>query len=111
MADHEQRVPAGFGWGASAAAYQIEGTTNEDGRGEAIWDRFSHGHATVENGDTGDIAWSRLGNFECSFGFTKRFSIAHVYSEAQSRTVKGSGRWYAEVAAENRLVPMEGDKL
>ena len=50
------RVPAGFLWGAATAAYQIEGAAREDGRGESIWDRFSHTPARSRNGDTGDVA-------------------------------------------------------
>ncbi|MEW6401383.1 MAG: GH1 family beta-glucosidase [Chloroflexota bacterium] len=48
--------PINFLWGAATAAYQIEGAWNEDGKGESIWDRFSHTPGKVENGDTGDIA-------------------------------------------------------
>ncbi len=50
------RFPDDFLWGAATAAYQIEGAANEDGRGESIWDRFSHTPGKTLNGDTGDIA-------------------------------------------------------
>ena len=46
----------GFLWGASTAAYQIEGAADKDGRGPSIWDRFSHTPGKVLNGDTGDVA-------------------------------------------------------
>jgi beta-glucosidase len=48
--------PADFLWGAATASYQIEGAVTEDGRGESIWDRFSHTPGMIENGDTGDVA-------------------------------------------------------
>jgi beta-glucosidase len=48
--------PSDFTWGAATAAYQIEGAWNEDGKGESIWDRFSHTPGKVDNGDTGDVA-------------------------------------------------------
>jgi beta-glucosidase len=50
------QFPDGFVWGAAAAAFQIEGATTEDGRGESIWDRFCHTPGKVLNGDTGDPA-------------------------------------------------------
>jgi beta-glucosidase len=50
------RFPDDFIWGAATAAYQIEGAAYEDGRGESIWDRFSHTPGKTANGDTGDVA-------------------------------------------------------
>ena len=46
----------GFVWGAATAAFQIEGATKEDGRGESIWDRFAALPGNVLNGDTGEPA-------------------------------------------------------
>ena len=48
--------PTDFVWGAATAAYQIEGAWDADGKGENIWDRFSHTPGKIENGDTGNIA-------------------------------------------------------
>ena len=48
--------PAGFRWGVSTAAYQIEGAVYDDGRGPSIWDTFAHTPGRIKNGDTGDVA-------------------------------------------------------
>src|SRR5487761_673001 len=48
--------PPGFTWGAATAAYQIEGAAHVDGRGQSVWDTFSHTPGKVRGGDTGDIA-------------------------------------------------------
>ena len=45
-----------FVWGAATAAFQIEGATTADGRGESIWDRFASIEGNVAHGDTGDPA-------------------------------------------------------
>jgi beta-glucosidase len=50
------RFPAGFVWGAATAAYQIEGSTGDDGRGPSIWDTFSRTPGCVADGHTGDVA-------------------------------------------------------
>lgn len=56
MSNGDRAFPEGFLWGAATAAYQIEGAVREDGRGESIWDRFSHTPGKTVNGDTGDVA-------------------------------------------------------
>ena len=57
-ASHVQHVsplsfPAGFLWGVGTSAYQIEGAVHADGRGESIWDRFSHTPGKTKNGASG----------------------------------------------------------
>ena len=49
-------LPADFVWGAATAAFQIEGATHEDGRGESVWDRFCATPGKVRNGDDGVVA-------------------------------------------------------
>ncbi len=47
--------PNEFIWAAATASYQVEGAWNEDGKGESVWDRFSHTPGKIKNGDTGDV--------------------------------------------------------
>ncbi|HEX2904730.1 MAG TPA: GH1 family beta-glucosidase [Jatrophihabitans sp.] len=53
----------------------------------------------------GYYLWSLLDNFEWAWGYQKRFGIVHVDYDSLARTVKDSGRWYAEVIRANGLRP------
>jgi beta-glucosidase len=73
---------------------------------------FVHDHlaAVLDAIDQGvDIAgychWSLLDNFEWKLGYAQRFGLVHVDYDTLVRTVKDSGRYYAEVAAANALLP------
>src|SRR6202043_2251453 len=48
--------PAGFLWGVSTSAYQIEGAWNENGKGPSIWDTFTHSGGAISGNETGDVA-------------------------------------------------------
>jgi beta-glucosidase len=62
------------------------------------------GRAIAEGANVrGYHVWSLTDNFEWAEGFTARFGMVHVDFESQKRIIKESGRWYARVAAENRL--------
>lgn len=72
-----------FVWGAATAAYQIEGAVHEGGRGDSIWDTFSHTPGKVEHGDTGDFACDSYHRWREDIALLKqmhaqgyRFSIA-----------------------------------
>ncbi|GAA2308733.1 GH1 family beta-glucosidase [Glycomyces scopariae] len=60
--------PDGFLWGASTAAYQIEGAAAEGGRGPSIWDTFAQTPGKVKNGDTGDTACDHYHRWREDFG-------------------------------------------
>jgi beta-glucosidase len=44
----------------------------------------------------GYFAWSFLDNFEWAEGYRPRFGLVHVDYATQKRTVKASGKWFAE---------------
>ncbi len=86
--------PEAFVWGAATASYQIEGGVREGGRGESIWDRFSHTPGKIQNGDTGDVACDHYHRYAedvelmAELGLTAyRFSIAwpRIFPEGKGR--------------------------
>lgn len=86
--------PNTFLWGAATAAYQIEGAWNEDGKGESIWDRFSHTPGKITNGDTGDVACDHYHRFMEDIALMRHLGIkAYRFSTSWPRVIpEGRGR-------------------
>jgi beta-glucosidase len=86
--------PREFVWGAATAAFQIEGATHADGRGESIWDRFCNTPGKVANGDTGDEACDHYHRWPEDLELMSRLGLeAYRFSIAWPRVQpEGRGR-------------------
>jgi beta-glucosidase len=71
---NKARFPDGFLWGMATASYQVEGAWNEDGKGESIWDRFSHTVGKVKGGATGDVACDQYHRYPEDIAILKRLN-------------------------------------
>lgn len=49
-----------FTWGAAAASFQIEGSSNGQGRGRCVWDMFCQQPGKVRNGHNGNNACNHI---------------------------------------------------
>jgi beta-glucosidase len=49
----------------------------------------------------GYFHWSFMDNFEWALGYGQRFGLVYVDFKTQQRTIKDSGRWFAQVIKEN----------
>lgn len=87
-----------FVWGVSTASYQIEGGVKEGGRGETIWDRFSHIPGRVLHSDNGDMACDCYHRVQEDIALLKELGVkAYRFSIAWSRIFP---RGYGEVSKE-----------
>ncbi len=68
------RFPEGFLWGTATASYQVEGAWNEDGKGESIWDRFTHTPGKIRGGVTGDVACDQYHLYPQDIALAKRLN-------------------------------------
>ncbi|MEJ6010804.1 GH1 family beta-glucosidase [Novosphingobium aquae] len=64
-----------FLWGVSTSAYQIEGASEADGRGQSIWDEFTALPGVVANGDTGAVACDHYNRWPEDIGLMEQLGI------------------------------------
>ncbi len=69
------QFPKNFLWGSATASYQVEGGWNEDGKGESIWDRFSHTVGKVKGAATGDVACDSYHRYKEDVALMKQLNL------------------------------------
>ncbi len=77
-----------------------DGSVPDPERLDYLRRHFTAAHRALEQGVDlrGYFVWSLMDNFEWGYGYAKRFGIVRVDFDTLERTVKDSGRWYAELA-------------
>ena len=111
----DMKFPQGFVWGAATSAYQVEGAWNADGKGENIWDRYTHRPGNVQNNETGDIAIDHYHRMPADVALIRglglksyRFSISWVrwcMPEGRGRVNQGWLRLLRPAGGRSRCVP------
>ncbi|KDQ09206.1 glycoside hydrolase family 1 protein [Botryobasidium botryosum FD-172 SS1] len=115
----EAKLPKDFIWGFATASFQIEGSTDVDGRGKSIWDDFSRRPGTTLDGGNGDVATDSYRLWKSDIALLKEYGIkSYRFSIAWPRIIPLGGRndpinpkgiaWYNSVIdelLENGITP------
>ncbi|KAG8744109.1 Beta-glucosidase 1B [Ceratobasidium sp. 414] len=82
-----------FSLTVSPASFQIEGSTNADGRGPSIWDQFSRTPGKTKDGRDGDVATDSYRLWREDVALLKAYGIkAYRFSISWSRVIPLGGR-------------------
>lgn len=80
--------PGDFVWGAATSAYQIEGASTADGRGESIWDRFCKGQGNILDSSSGATACDHYNLFRNDVALMRELGVqAYRFSLAWPRVL------------------------
>jgi len=85
------QFPKEFLWGAATASYQVEGAWNEDGKGESIWDRFSHTVGKVKGGYSGDVACDSYHRYKEDVAIAKQLNLTSYRFSVSWPRIQASG--------------------
>lgn len=86
-------LPSQFLLGAATCAYQIEGASLSDGKGESIWDRFTKKLGVIIDGSSGNIACDHYNRIDEDIALMKQLELsAYRFSTSWTRIIpNGSG--------------------
>ncbi len=84
--------PENFLWGVATSAAQIEGATQEGGRGESIWDRFATMPGKIEDRSTPAVACDHYHRWREDVELLRRLGVgAYRFSVAWPRVLPAGG--------------------
>ncbi|KAI4870857.1 glycoside hydrolase family 1 protein [Hypoxylon rubiginosum] len=86
-------LPSDFLWGFATAAYQVEGATQQDGRGPTIWDTFCSIPGKIADGTDGSVACDSYNRTSEDIALLKRLgSTCYRFSLSWARIIPLGGR-------------------
>jgi beta-glucosidase len=107
MAALVSRFPSDFRWGVATAAFQIEGASTADGKGESIWDRFCRVPGAIADASDGDVACDHFHRMESDLNLIASLGVdLYRFSISWPRVQPlGQGAWNgAGLAFYDRLI-------
>jgi len=96
-----------FIWGVSTSAFQVEGSSDADGKGQSIWDAFSAKKGKILNGDKPGAACNFYNQYQKDIDIIKQLGIPNFrFSISWSRILpNGTGEINeAGIAYYNRVI-------
>ncbi|KAI0772973.1 beta-glucosidase 1B [Trametes elegans] len=87
------KLPSDFLWGFATASFQIEGSTDVDGRGKSIWDDYAKLPGKTLDGRDGDVATDSYKRWEEDLDLLVQYGVkSYRFSIAWSRIIPLGGR-------------------
>lgn len=92
---------------------EADGSINDVDRADFFAEHLAAVLDAIDRGAdvAGYFAWSLLDNFEWAWGYNKRFGIVHVDYRTQRRTIKLSGKRYANFIAQRAVSSAPLDEI
>lgn len=94
-----EKLPRGFHLGVATAAYQIEGSTEADGRLPCIWDTFAATPGRTQNGESGAEACDHYRRWEADYQLMSDLGIKHYRMSLAWARLQPTGRGELNPAA------------
>ncbi|KIM80657.1 glycoside hydrolase family 1 protein [Piloderma croceum F 1598] len=113
------KLPKDFLWGFATASFQIEGSTDVDGRAKSIWDDFSKQPGKTQDGRNGDIATDSYRLWKDDIALLVKYGVkSYRFSISWPRIIPLGGRndpinpkgieWYSnfiDALLDNGIIP------